>query len=424
MRTTTSFALLGAAALAVLAGCTVKDVDAPALAGPSTFAHSLVLVADRDSLTQNGSDFTDIRVSSLGPSGQSENIPLRAQVFVDGVAQDFGTLSTKNPITPTTIRYTAPPASTIATSQVPTTITIYFTPTSSGDFRGEFSRQIDINLIPQGVILPSNPNLAPNFTFTPSAPQAFQTVSFDASTTTNNGVACGTQCTYSWDFGDGTSATGITTTHAFRTVSIFQVKLTATDARGASATSTQSITVATPTPPTASFTVSPTPAPVNVDVFFNASASRAVGPGRNIVSYAWAFGDGSTGSGVTVSHRYQGAGTFSVVLTVTDDAQATAQATQPLVVGSTASGAIAALTITPGSPKPNQRVVLDASASTPSTGAVIVSYKFDYGNGTIETSNNPVQSATYAAGSYVASVEITDSNGKTSTKVAAFTVAP
>jgi chitodextrinase len=423
MRTSTSITLLGAAALAVLSGCTVKDIDAPALAGPSTFAHSIVMVADRDTLTQNGSDFTDIRITSLGPSGQSENIPLRAQIFVDGVAQDFGTLSTKNPITPATIRYTAPAASTIATSQVPTTVTITVTPTL-GDYRGEVSREIDLRLVPQGIILPSNPNLAPNFTFTPASPQAFQTASFDASTTTNNGVACATQCTYSWDFGDGTSATGITTTHAFRTVSVFQVRLTVTDARGASATSAQSITVTTPTPPTATFTVSPTPAPVNVDVFFNATASRAVGPGRTLVSYAWAFGDGSTGSGVTVSHRYGGAGTFSVVLTVTDDAQATAQATQPLVVGSAASGAIAQLTVNPSTPKPGQRVALDASASTPSTGAVIVQYKFDYGNGTIETTNNPVQSATYAAGSYVASVEITDSNGKTSTRVVAFTVEP
>ena len=425
MRTTTSIALLGAAALAVLAGCTVKDIDAPALAGPSTFAHSIILVADRDSLTQNGSDFTDIRVTSLGPSGQSENIPLRAQVYVDGVAQDFGTLSTKNPITPTTIRYTAPAASSIATSQVPTTVTIYFTPTSSGDFRGEFARQIDINLIPQGVILPSNPNLAPNFTFTPATPQAFQTVSFDASTTTNNGVACGMQCTYSWDFGDGTSATGITTTHAFRTVSIFQVRLTVTDARGATATSTQSVTASTPTPPTASFSVSPIPAPVNVDVFFNASASRAVGPGRTLVSYAWSFGDGSTGSGVTVSHRYQGVGTYSVVLTVTDDAQATAQSTQTLVVGGTGSGATAALLVTPQAPRVNTRTSFDASGSTPSTGATIVSYKFNYGDGTEETTSNPVQTYTYSAvGSVIASVEITDSNGKTSTKVVNLTITP
>jgi PKD repeat protein len=425
MRTTTSFALLGAAALAMLAGCTVKDVDAPPLAGPSTFAHSLVLVADRDSLTQNGSDFTDIRVTSLGPSGQSENIPLRAQVYIDGVAQDFGTLSTKNPITPATVRYTAPAASSIATSQVATTVSIYFTPTSSGDFRGEFARQIDINLIPQGVILPSNPNLAPSFTFTPSGPQAFQTVSFDASATTNNGVACGSQCSYTWDFGDGTTGTGITTTHAFRTVQVFQVKLTATDARGASATSTQSVTVSAPTPPSASFTISPTPAPVNVDVFFNAAASRAVGPGRTLVSYAWSFGDGSTGSGVTVSHRYQGVGTYSVVLTVTDDAQATAQATQALLVGGAGSGATAALTVTPSAPKIGARTAFDASASTPSTGATIISYKFNYGDGTEETTTNPVQSYTYsAAGSVIASVEITDSNGKTSTKVVNLTITP
>ena len=425
MRTTTSIALLGAAALAVLAGCTVKDVDAPALAGPSTFAHSLVLVADRDSLTQNGQDFTDIRVSSLGPTGQSENIPLRAQVYVDGVAQDFGTLSTKNPITPATVRYTAPPASAIATSQVATTVTIYFTPTSSGDFRGEFSRQIDINLIPQGIILPSNPNLAPKFTFTPATPQAFQTVAFDASTTTNNGTICGTQCTYAWDFGDGTTATGITTTHAFRAVSTFQVRLSVTDARGATASVSQSVTASTPTPPTAAFSISPTPAPANVDVFFNASASRAVGPGRTLVSYAWGFGDGTTGSGVTVSHRYQGVGTYSVVLTVTDDAQATAQATQTLVVGGAGSGATAALVVTPLSPRVGARTAFDASGSTPSTGATIVSYKFNYGDGTEETTSNPVQSYTYtAAGSVLVSVEITDSNGKTSTKVLQLTVTP
>jgi len=38
MRTTTYVSLLGAAVLVAVAGCTVKDVDQPALAGPSTFA--------------------------------------------------------------------------------------------------------------------------------------------------------------------------------------------------------------------------------------------------------------------------------------------------------------------------------------------------------------------------------------------------
>ena len=95
MRTTTLVTLLGAAALAAVAGC-VKDVDQPALAGPSTFAHSIIMVADRDTLTQNGSDFTDIRITSLSAYGESENIPLRAQIYVDGVANDFGLLSSKS----------------------------------------------------------------------------------------------------------------------------------------------------------------------------------------------------------------------------------------------------------------------------------------------------------------------------------------
>jgi hypothetical protein len=421
---TTYYGTLAAAALTIVSGCTVKDVDLPALAGPSTFAHSIVMTADRDTLTQNGADFTDIRITSVSPTGQSENIALRAQVFVDGVAQDFGTLSTKTPTTPTTIRYTAPAASTLAAGQVAQTVSIRVTPSSFGDFRSEVAREIDLRLVPQGIILPSNPNLVAAFTFTPSTPQAFQTVSFDAATSTNGGVACAVACTYSWSFGDGTSASGITTTHAFRTVSVFPVTLTVTDARGASTASSQSVNVSTPTPPTATFTMSPTPAPTNVDVFFNATASRAQGPGRTLVNYSWNFGDGSTGSGVTVSHKYVGVGSYTITLSVTDDAQATAQASQTLIVGAAASQATAALTVTPAAPKPGQRVALDASASTPSTGAVIVTYQFDYGDGSpLEQSNNPVQSHTYPAGSYVVAVMITDSNGKTSTKTAAFTVA-
>src|SRR5688500_5900294 len=102
MRTTTLFSLLCAAALAVIAVSTVTDVDQPALAAPSTLAHSITMVADRDTLPQNGVDFTDIRITALGPDGQSETIPLSAQIYVNGVPSDFGTLSTKNPVTPTT----------------------------------------------------------------------------------------------------------------------------------------------------------------------------------------------------------------------------------------------------------------------------------------------------------------------------------
>jgi PKD repeat protein len=426
MRTTTYVSLLGAAALAVLAGCTVKDVDQPALAGPSTFAQSITMVAERDTLQQNGADFTDIRITALGPDGQSLSIPLRAQIYVDGVPQDFGTLSTKSLTTPATIRYTAPPASSLAAGQVATTVTLVVTPSNAGDFRGELLRQIDINLLPPGIILPSNPNLVAAFTFAPTAPQVLQTVTFDASTTTNNGAACGVACTYSWNFGDGTSGSGITTTHQFRTINTFPVTLTVTDTRGASAVSTQAVTVGAGTPPSALFTTSPAAPGVNQDVFFDATASRPA-PGRTITNYDWSFGDGSIGTGVVVVHQYTAPGSYQVSLTTTDDAGSKSTPMQlALQVGpSVGPQPVATMTCQPGNSTRGVPVSCNASASTPGSGSTIVSYTFNWGVGQgDEVHTNPVQSHHYTSpGTFTVTLTVRDSLGRTAATQQQVTVA-
>lgn len=59
-----------------------------------------------------------------------------------------------------------------------------------------------------------------------------------------------------------------------------------------------------------------------------------------IVSFAWSFGDGSTGSGVTASHTYASAGTYAVVLTVTDNAGATGSSTANVTAGSPPSATV------------------------------------------------------------------------------------
>ena len=47
--------------------------------------------------------------------------------------------------------------------------------------------------------------------------------------------------------------------------------------------------------------------------------SGSTNPDGSIVSYAWDFGDTTTGSGPAPSHTYTAAGPYTVSLTVTDD---------------------------------------------------------------------------------------------------------
>jgi PKD repeat protein len=48
------------------------------------------------------------------------------------------------------------------------------------------------------------------------------------------------------------------------------------------------------------------------------SAAGSSDQDGDVLTYAWTFGDGSSATGVTVSHTYQQAGTFTVRLIVTD----------------------------------------------------------------------------------------------------------
>ncbi len=62
------------------------------------------------------------------------------------------------------------------------------------------------------------------------------------------------------------------------------------------------------------------------------SAAGSIDPNGSIVSYAWDFGDGTTGSGDTVSHVYVQDGVYSVHLTVTDNDGLTDTATVSVTV--------------------------------------------------------------------------------------------
>ncbi len=123
--------------------------------------------------------------------------------------------------------------------------------------------------------------------------------------------------TYSWDFDDGSTATGIlSTTHVFTDNGIFTVTLTVTDDDGGVGTASLNIVV---------YNVAPT-ADAGVDqvvdegdlVVFSGSHTD---PGSSDThTYSWDFGDSSpSASGTSVTHLYADNGIYIVTLTVTDD---------------------------------------------------------------------------------------------------------
>ena len=309
--------------VAVSSGCTLKKQETPSLTGPSELGTSVSVSVAPDILTQDGGSQSLVTVTAFDQNGKPlRNLSLRSEIMVGGVVADFGTLSARSIVTGTdgraTLVYTAPAAPAGPAVDTGTTVSISVTPLGT-DFANSFPRIATIRLVPPGVVVPPD-GLQPSFTFTPNAPQDHQTVLFDACSDpqrpcapANNPVA-----TYSWDFGDGKSASGKSVSHAYSEAGTYVATLRLTDQVGRSASTTQSLTVSAAGGPTAAFEFSPSDPLINQPVNFNAGPSSAQ-PGRRIASYTWDFGDGTFGSGEITSHSYSLPRSYKVVLTVTDD---------------------------------------------------------------------------------------------------------
>jgi len=251
------------------------------------------------------------------------------------------------------------------------------------------------------------PNVAPTAGFAVSNTDL--TAHFDASSSVDTD---GTIATYAWDFGDGTTGTGVTADHAYAAAGTYTVTLTVTDNRGGTGTLQHPATVVAPNvAPTASFTATV----ANLGVQFDASASSD--SDGTIASYAWDFGDGTTGTGVTPAHSYGTAGTFTVHLAVTDDRGTVAETTQQIVTTLPVNQSpVAAFTPT----ATGLTVSVDATASSDPDGT-IAGYDWNFGDGATGTGATAVHP--YAAGgTYSVSLTVTDNAGATATLVQNVTV--
>lgn len=152
--------------------------------------------------------------------------------------------------------------------------------------------------------------LKASFIYTPRTPEAGQEVTFDAS----GSQPADRIIQYEWSFGDGSTGTGRIAKHTYQTAGTYTVTLKVTDQSGRSATTSQAVQVQHGRPQ-ASFTWNPLSPKAGEEVTFDASGSQ---PQERITRYRWDFGDGNTGEGKIVTHKYRTGGDFTVTLVVTD----------------------------------------------------------------------------------------------------------
>ncbi|MBA6316357.1 PKD domain-containing protein [Cellulophaga baltica] len=221
--------------------------------------------------------------------------------------------------------------------------------------------------------------------------------------------------TYAWDFGDGTTATTANPSHTFTTVGTYDVTLTVTDnGTPALSSSEATITITVNTPanqaPTAVVSSNIITGEASLDVQFTGDTSTDPDTGDTL-TYAWDFGDGSTATTANPSHTFTTPGTYDVTLTVTDDgtpALSSSEATITITVNTPANQAptaVASSDVTSGEASLAVQFTGDTS-SDPDAGDILT-YTWDFGDGTTATTANPSHTFT-TAGTYDVKLTVTD----------------
>lgn len=226
-------------------------------------------------------------------------------------------------------------------------------------------------------------------------------VIFDASGSTD---AEGGLMKYKWDFGDGTTATGVNPVKNYPSGGVYMVKLTVMDDSGLveGNTSTDQIAVTVVESPVADAGPDQS-ACAGTPVQFNGIKSRDVDGLVN--NFRWDFGDGTMGGGPTPVHTYDKAGTYRVRLTISGDRIGTCNNTDTDETQVTIYEAPTAAFTCPQRVEKGKTILFNANGSGAGS-ANIVDYRWDMGDGSVKQ-GPAVRHAYPDSGSYIVALTVT-----------------
>jgi PKD repeat protein len=305
---------------------------------------------------------------------------------------------------------------------------------------GTYSVTLTVTDVPGAASAPATvsatiANAAP--VVTAAAQAAIAGASFTLSATFSDAGVRDSVWSYTIDWGDGSpattgttnsQATALTAAHTYAAPGSDTVQVTVTDKDGGAGSVKAAVTVAATNQP-------PTAAPGGPYSGAEGSAVSLTGSGSSdpdgdALTYAWSFGDGATGTGVTPSHTYADNGSYVVTLTVTD---AHGAASAPVTTTATIADVAPAVnagpsqTVTAGAP-----LTLNATFADPGRSDAPWSYAIDWGDGGLQTTGTTASQAapvtathTYgAAGTAVVRVSVTDKDGAAGSATTTVTITP